>query len=88
MMIFYAVIVILPAGLAAVIQHMILRRTLAKEGVIPRLRYDHFLDYAASVGILRKVGGGYIFRHRMLLDYFAEQWKKENNQLRGQIIVE
>ncbi len=30
-----------------------------------------FLDFAAERQLLRKVGGGYIFRHRMLMDYFA-----------------
>jgi hypothetical protein len=30
-----------------------------------------FLDYAAERVFLRKVGGGYIFVHRLLLDYFA-----------------
>lgn len=68
----------LPLGLSAIIQHMILRRVLSQEAVIPAWRYDRFLDYAASLGILRKVGGGYIFRHRMLLEYFAEQWDIEN----------
>jgi hypothetical protein len=33
--------------------------------------YAAFLDYAASRVFLRKVGGGYIFVHRMLLEYFA-----------------
>ena len=31
-----------------------------------------FLDYAAERILLRKVGGGYIFLHRLLLDYFAD----------------
>ena len=30
-----------------------------------------FLDYAAERIFLRKVGGGYVFVHRMLMDYFA-----------------
>lgn len=33
--------------------------------------YPHFLDYAAERILLRKVGGGYIFVHRLLLEYFA-----------------
>jgi hypothetical protein len=31
-----------------------------------------FLDYAADRIILRKVGGGYIFIHRLLLEHFAK----------------
>jgi len=30
-----------------------------------------FLDYAAERIFLRKVGGGYVFVHRMLMDYFV-----------------
>jgi hypothetical protein len=30
-----------------------------------------FLDYAAKRIFLHKVGGGYIFVHRLLQDYFA-----------------
>src|SRR5689334_203677 len=33
--------------------------------------YPRFLDYAAEQILLRKVGGGYIFIHRFLLEYFA-----------------
>ena len=33
--------------------------------------YAQFLDYAAEHILLRKVGGGYIFVHRLLLEYFA-----------------
>jgi hypothetical protein len=33
---------------------------------------SHFLDYAAELGFLQKVGGGYIFVSRLLREYFAE----------------
>ena len=33
--------------------------------------YPRFLDYATERILLRKVGGGYIFVHRLLLEYFA-----------------
>lgn len=36
------------------------------------MRYVDFLDYAAERILLRKVGGGYMFIHRLLLKYFAE----------------
>jgi hypothetical protein len=36
-----------------------------------------FLDEAAERLLLRKVGGGYIFVHRLLLEYFASLEKKE-----------
>jgi hypothetical protein len=33
--------------------------------------YARFLDYATERLFLQKVGGGYIFVHRMLLEHFA-----------------
>jgi len=56
-------------GLAA-LRHGILRLLLRRAEVIPR-HYVRFLDEAASCILLQKVGGGYSFVHRLLLDYFA-----------------
>lgn len=58
-------------GGIAVIQHAILRLILWRADYAP-LNYARFLDYCAERVILRKVGGGYIFIHRLLLEYFAE----------------
>jgi hypothetical protein len=58
-------------GGRACIQHLILRVLLWHAKSIP-WNYPRFLDYAAERILLRKVGGGYIFVHRLLLDYFAE----------------
>jgi hypothetical protein len=33
--------------------------------------YIRFLNYAAERIFLRKVGGGYIFTHQLLMEYFA-----------------
>jgi len=52
------------------LQHFVTRAFLLWRGDVPK-RYDRFLDYTASLNILRKVGGGYIFVHRYLLEYFA-----------------
>jgi hypothetical protein len=57
-------------GGLAVIKHLVLRLILWRSGDAP-LNYARFLDYCASAGLLRKVGGGYIFVHRYLLEYFA-----------------
>jgi len=54
----------------AVIQHVVLRAILVRNDVIP-WNIVRFLDYAAERILLRKVGGGYIFIHRMLMEYFA-----------------
>ncbi|RXK88284.1 hypothetical protein EST62_03785 [Chlorobaculum sp. 24CR] len=47
-----------------------LRLLLWREGFAP-LRYVRFLDHAADLLFLRKVGGGYIFVHRMIMEHFA-----------------
>ena len=57
-------------GGRACIQHLVLRVMLRLNGSAP-LHYVRFLDYAAGCIFLRKVGGGYIFVHRLLLEYFA-----------------
>jgi serine/threonine protein kinase len=60
---------LLNGGLAC-LRHGVIRFLLWRAGAIP-WRYPHFLDYAAERILLRKVGGGYIFVHRLLLEYFA-----------------
>ena len=57
-------------GGIAVIQHSSLRFTLWIKGLIP-INLVHFLDYSTERIFLQKVGGGYIFIHRMLLEHFA-----------------
>jgi DNA polymerase III delta prime subunit len=52
------------------LQHYILRLLLWHNDFAP-LNYVRFLDYAAERVFLRKVGSGYIFVHRLLMDYFA-----------------
>lgn len=51
-------------------QHWALRIVLARQGWLP-LRLVPWLDSMAARGLLRRVGGGYIFIHRSLLEYFA-----------------
>jgi eukaryotic-like serine/threonine-protein kinase len=57
------------SGLAC-IQHFILRLLLWSKGYIP-WNYARFLNYATTQVFLQKVGGGYIFIHRLLLEHFA-----------------
>lgn len=57
-------------GGKSVIEHVVLRMLLNRGDEIPA-NYSQFLDYTAQLNILRRVGGGYIFVHRYLLDYFA-----------------
>jgi hypothetical protein len=60
----------LQRGWGACIVHIILRLMLWRTGAVP-LNIVHFLDYATERILLHKVGGGYIFIHRLLLEYFA-----------------
>jgi hypothetical protein len=53
-----------------ILKHYTLRLVLASSKAAS-LNYVRFLDHAAERILLRKVGGGYIFVHRMLLEYFA-----------------
>jgi eukaryotic-like serine/threonine-protein kinase len=57
-------------GGADAIQHFTLRTMLWLGGAMPR-RLAAFLDHAASLVFMRKVGGGYVFIHRVVLEYFA-----------------
>jgi hypothetical protein len=54
-----------------VIKHYALRLILWLNGYTP-LKFIKFLDHFAKLIFLKKVGGGYIFIHRMLLDSFAD----------------
>src|SRR5262249_35973350 len=53
-------------GGTSVFRHYALRFLLVRDGFIPG-HYERFLDHAAERILLRKVGGGYAFIHRMLL---------------------
>ncbi len=55
----------------SVIQHMLVRVLLARQGQV-EINMADFLDTASSLLLMRKVGSGYIFIHRYLLEYFAE----------------
>ncbi len=58
-------------GLGAVIQHYILRFWLWRTHSFPWQAVS-FLEDASARILLQRVGGGYIFIHRLLLEYFAD----------------
>lgn len=57
-------------GGTVVHRHCAIRLLLWRGGAIPA-NLARFLDHAAERILLRKVGGGYAFIHRTLLDHFA-----------------
>lgn len=60
------------AGGYPVLQHYILRILLHWNENVP-LGYANFLNLAVYHIFLRRIGGGYIFIHRLLLEHFAEK---------------
>jgi hypothetical protein len=60
----------------ACLQHLVLRLGLQYYNCMPR-HYADFLDYAAERLFLRRVGGGYIFIHRLLQKYFATMYQSD-----------
>lgn len=71
------------AGGLACLRHYVLRFLLWRNGSIP-WHYVPFLDSAAERILLRKVGGGYIFLHRLLLDYFADLETEPGSDVTGE----
>jgi hypothetical protein len=54
----------------ACLSHLVLRLILYQSGYIP-WNYARFLDSCVERIFLRRVGGSYIFAHRLLMEYFA-----------------
>jgi len=76
----FGLIVGLKEGGGAVLRHVALRILLVRNGFAP-WRYVRFLEYARERIFLRRAGGGYIFVHRLLREYFATlSWEHSNVQ--------
>jgi len=70
-------------GLLDVIHHWILRLLLYWRNVLP-FRAVKFLNYSCDLIFLQRVGGGYIFIHRLILDYFASSRTREDSPRNAQ----
>jgi hypothetical protein len=70
--IFVALVVAFIYGWTAVTLHFALRVVFALGPRVP-LRLVPWLDRAVDRGLLRRVGGGWIFTHRTLLERFADE---------------
>jgi len=62
-----------------ILMHFILRLMLFVDCKMP-LRYTKFLDSTTNLVFLQKVGGGYIFIHRLLLEHFAAMPEQSKTQ--------
>lgn len=69
--IFCGILVAFYSGTPDVIQHYLLRLIFWIRGHTV-IRLDRFLESAKDLLFLQRVGGGYIFIHRLLLEYFSE----------------
>jgi len=58
---------------SALINYYTLRFILARSNLLP-WRLVPFLDHCVDLIFLRRVGGGYIFVHRLLMEHFAEMY--------------
>lgn len=70
-LLFVLVVALFFGGLAC-LEHLVLRGLLAYNGFAP-LGYVGFLNEATDRLFLRRAGSGYLFVHRLLLEYFASQ---------------
>ncbi|AVH68418.1 NACHT domain-containing protein [Nostoc sp. 'Peltigera membranacea cyanobiont' N6] len=66
-------------GGKAAIQHFALRLILYFSGYIP-WNYARFLDYCIERMFLQRVGGRYLFIHKLLQDHFAKMDLKQNSE--------
>jgi hypothetical protein len=64
------------------LDHYLTRVFLWRRNRIP-WDYLRFLETASERVFLRQIGSGYMFVHRMLLDYFAGQWNAVGEVGRG-----
>jgi hypothetical protein len=78
----YFLPVMLWVGGRSALQHLVLRTLLVRNRAAP-WNYVRFLDETTDRLILRKVGGGYVFVHRLLLDYFADLQGVEAERIRA-----
>ena len=64
------------------IYHGALRRRLARARVLPS-RLEDFLEQMSRLALVQRVGGGYIFLHRLLLEHFAARGRPGENTASG-----
>ncbi|MCV6637215.1 NACHT domain-containing protein [Candidatus Albibeggiatoa sp. nov. NOAA] len=62
-------------GGISIIKHYTVRNTLSSDS-LPFKLVD-FFDHCTKLILLRRVGGGYMFLHRLLLDHFAQKYREK-----------
>lgn len=69
----------LKIGVSTLIKHYTLRFILTKQELLPRSLFA-FLEHCVHLIFLRRVGGSYIFIHRLLMEHFAEMYIEKENK--------
>jgi hypothetical protein len=67
-------------GGIAWIEHYTLRWYLWRAGSLP-VNAVRFLNSASEYALMRKVGGGYMFTHRLVLEHFAGMYQSGHDDL-------
>lgn len=80
----FAMIGGLSGGLNDCIQHFVLRWMLYRNNRMP-FNYARFLDYCVDRIFLRRVGGGYIFIHRLVMEHFASLTNEDIDRIAGSV---
>ncbi len=66
----------------SILLHIVLRVQLYQQGVLP-LKLVRFLNSMSSLHIMESDGATWRFRHRIIQDYFAEQWDEKYSKEMG-----
>jgi hypothetical protein len=80
----YGLIGVLLFGRGTPIKHLVLRTLLWRYNHA-LLNYARFLDYCHKRFLLRKVGGGYIFIHRLVLEHFKDMTDQDIERIAGSV---
>lgn len=82
---FAGLIVGLLYGGSTFIQHYTLRWLLYRQGSLPFRDLIPWLDHCCERLFLRRVGGGYIFIHRLLMEHFAAMADEDIARVAGEV---
>ncbi len=72
-------------GGTAAARHLVLHLILFRRGILPWRLID-FLNYCVDINIMRNVGGGYIFIHRLLMEYLAALTDEDIKRLAAETV--
>jgi Cdc6-like AAA superfamily ATPase len=72
-------------GGRAVLQHFLLRYLLFQNQSLRFFNLSALLDDFVRIGFLQRIGGGYIFIHRLLMEHFAAMTDEDIERIAGEV---